>query len=203
MVVTWAGVAMGRARGAQRCTAAPTVRWVTTLALLLACAAIAQCRDTALAHARLRAVVRSLPQDAGPPPPPDTTCVTEDALVAMYNGLGGSSWFNHTGWAGAASGLRVSSAADRSPACDWFGIDCDENGAVTAVRLSGNGLSGPLTPQMLCLGPGVQGLDLSSNALTGTLPSPVSTKALLGLGELNLARNSLAGPVPTWYVCVW
>lgn len=54
-----------------------------------------------------------------------------DALMSLYNGLGGSSWAFKDGWGSSAS------------YCTWHGIRCT-SGRVTSLNLMSNGLTGSL-----------------------------------------------------------
>ncbi|KAL8473668.1 hypothetical protein ACS0TY_030495 [Phlomoides rotata] len=74
--------------------------------------------------------------------------------------------------------------------------------SITNLNLSGNHLTGPIplqgshTNELLVLPsiPPMESLDLSSNALSGGLPSDLGNLGRLTL--LNLARNNLSGPLP-------
>lgn len=52
-----------------------------------------------------------------------------DALVELYNSLGGDNWDDNTGWTGDGN------------LSDWYGVTADSDG-VTALDLSGNNLVG-------------------------------------------------------------
>jgi hypothetical protein len=59
------------------------------------------------------------------------------ALVSLYNSLGGASWRDSGDW--------LSLEVDH---CDWFGVFCDEFGAVVALTLQDNLLSGKLSREV-------------------------------------------------------
>lgn len=120
-------------------------------------------------------------------------------LVALYNAAGGPSW--HTSW-------------DLTRSMDsWFGILLNHNGCVGVVNLSNNGLSG-LMPNLVL--PELQFIDLSRNALVGSVPNfPVSEilqtvdmngnfftgfipvfQNKIQLRSLDLSNNLLIGSIP-------
>lgn len=72
-----------------------------------------------------------------------------EALVALYNATGGSSWANRANW-----------LVTRTP-CDWKGVTC-ESGHVADLKLRGNYLSGPIPPDLGRLRK-LHSLDLMSN----------------------------------------
>ena len=54
-----------------------------------------------------------------------------DALMDIYNTMGGTAWTRVTdGWG---------TAADH---CDWAGVDCDDDGNMVELDLGDNGLTG-------------------------------------------------------------
>eukprot|EP00977_Amphora_coffeiformis_P012252 scaffold3028_cov174-Amphora_coffeaeformis.AAC.24 len=72
----------------------------------------------------------------------DDYLIERYALLALYFSTGGSLWGNNTGWTDS-----------KKSQCEWYGIDCDENGFVQKLDLSGNFLSGALLPELGLLGP--------------------------------------------------
>lgn len=114
------------------------------------------------------------------------------ALVALYNATGGANWTDNTKWLTDA------------PLGEWFGVETNEHGRVTGLRLGdwdqslgeyvGNGLTGLLPPELGTLDQ-LQFLQIQGNAgLTGPIPSALGS--LAGLTHLRLAGNGLAGAVP-------
>ena len=95
-------------------------------------------------------------------------------LCAIYNTLGGDSW--KTKW---ITNKNVQTASR------WRGVTFDEEGYVTEINLSGNGLSGDIT-SLTCTGlTRLTSLDLSRNTITGdvlplkgTLPSRCNLNVL-------------------------
>ncbi|XP_051216497.1 phytosulfokine receptor 2 [Lolium perenne] len=76
--------------------------------------------------------------------------------------------------------------------CGWEGVRCD-GGRVTALRLPGRGLGGPIPGDSLAGLARLEVLDLSRNALSGGV-SPVA--AIPGLRAADLSSNLLVGPLP-------
>ena len=127
------------------------------------------------------------------------------ALVAFYDLTGGSSsWRNTTGW-----------LDDSTHHCDWHGVQCS-SGTVTGISLTSNGLIGTLPDQLFaltqltaCCGAlnGISGtigqrlsvlnkmryLQLSENALSGTMPA---ISSLTGLKGLWLDSMPISGTIP-------
>jgi len=71
------------------------------------------------------------------------------------------------------------------PVCRWEGIECDQSGSVIGMNMSHNELVGQLPAEINLLS-GCEVLDVSHNALTGTLPD---MSALSGLRRLRLGNN--------------
>ena len=129
------------------------------------------------------------------------------ALEALYRATGGPNWTMSTNWLTAA------------PLGNWYGVDTDEDGRVTALRLGywddvleesvGNALTGSIPPEVGNLAR-LRHLRLHGNrntdpeagradpaqALTG--PIPVTLAALANLEFLDLSHNELTGPIPPW-----
>lgn len=79
----------------------------------------------------------------------------------------------------------------------WPGITCDApTGFVTAVRLHGKGLKGPV-PSSLSLLKSLRTLDLSNNSFQGQLPSSWSN--LSSLEQCDLSTNQLSRSLPPTY----
>ena len=80
--------------------------------------------------------------------------------------------------------------------CAWAGVTCDDSFLVTAIALSGRGLTGTIPSAISALSAltTLTSLDLHSNDLKGTLPSTIS--AVTSLSSLRLDFNSLTGTIP-------
>jgi hypothetical protein len=104
-----------------------------------------------------------------------------EALVALYNSTNGAAWYRNAGW------------LDETSACTWDGVTCG-HGHVSWLDLPSNGLSGALPTAAWSELPYLDGLDLSDNALQGTIPPELGT--LDRLRFLWLSFNQLTGTIP-------
>ncbi len=70
---------------------------------------------------------------------------------------------------------------------------------LSSLNLSGNVLSGPITPMLQQTGsfPSLVSLDLSNNNLTGALPDSSSLASLHNLSFFDASNNVLHGPIPS------
>ncbi len=114
------------------------------------------------------------------------------ALEALYRATGGDDWRDNTNWLSDA------------PLRDWFGVEADENGRVTGLRLGGwdetleedidNRLTGSLPPELGMLFH-LRRLEIGGNyGLTGDVPAELGS--LANLEEIILQANSLTGSIP-------
>ncbi len=101
-------------------------------------------------------------------------------LVSLYNFSGGASWFDNSGWL-------------QEPVFEWYGITLDDDGRVTSIDLSGNGLAG-FIPIGIGTVEKLEILDLSDNQLRFLIPKSLSN--LSSLKELILWGNQFNGPIP-------
>ncbi len=100
------------------------------------------------------------------------------ALDALFTATDGWNWANHAGW------------LDGTKACQWQGVSCT-SGHVTALRLPGNDLTGPLPAAVGALS-GLQALNLSGNAeLSGPLPAALTA---LSLDQFYFNGTALCAP---------
>ena len=104
-----------------------------------------------------------------------------DTLIALYHATGGDDWWHNTHW------------LSERPLGDWHGVTMDNNGRVTALDLSDNGLTGPVPGTLVNLTRLVS-LDLGRNGLTGNIPAVLGE--LAGLEQLYLNFNGLTGAIP-------
>jgi Leucine-rich repeat (LRR) protein len=109
---------------------------------------------------------------------PDGEC---QALYALYNNTGGTSWTDNTNWLSA------------EPAGDWFGITVD-GGHVTEVYLYENGLTGAIPSEMGNLN-SLEWLQLNLNSLSGEIPAELGN--LGSLVWLDLPGNDFTGEIPS------
>ena len=77
-----------------------------------------------------------------------------------------------------------------TPHCSWFGVQCD-NGRVNGLSLSTNQLTGSI-PRILATLSCLERLSLDLNALSGSIPAQLN--ALTALRHLNLQANNLVPP---------
>ena len=105
-----------------------------------------------------------------------------DVLVALYGSTGGPGWRNSDDW------------LTEAPLRRWSGVQVDAQGRVVVLRLSFNGLSGPI-PQELGLLSNLRQLDLDFNVLSGVIPPELGD--LSNLTHLQLRSNELSGPIPS------
>ncbi|EJK56908.1 hypothetical protein THAOC_23110 [Thalassiosira oceanica] len=113
-------------------------------------------------------------------------------MAALYYGTTspGSGWAASTHW-----------ATDRSE-CDWYGVSCvrmgsaGSDGIIREISLPGNGLTGSIPPGAVLAGVGgrLAGLDLSGNAVGGTVPEALGVFA--NLSVLDLRDNDFTGRIP-------
>ena len=102
-------------------------------------------------------------------------------LVYFYQMTGGKNWENQTNW------------LSNQPISRWYGIEVNDFGRVSAIRLSQNNLSGQLPEEIEQL-TGLEDLDLSNNSLIGSIPTPLMN--LPSLKYLQLYSNQLTGSIP-------
>ena len=102
-------------------------------------------------------------------------------LEALYNATDGPNWTNNSNW------------LSNAPLEDWFGVDTDGSGRVTALSLLQNQLSGSIPAELgrLAL---LEHLGLAENQLNGSIPTELG--GLANLEGLLLWRNALSGSIP-------
>ena len=103
------------------------------------------------------------------------------ALVELYNSTGGDNWADNTNW------------LSQRPIDQWYGVEVDSNGRVTALDLNDNGLSGAIPTSLGDLTE-LSTLVLSANRLTGSIPPQLGN--LPNLRVLILWGNQLTGSIP-------
>ena len=103
------------------------------------------------------------------------------ALEALYEATDGPNWANADQWLTDA------------PLGEWYRVATDASGRVVGLDLEGNGLSGPIPPELGNL-TSLRTLFLTRNGLSGPIPPEIgSLTSLLGL---SLQSNDLSGPIP-------
>lgn len=78
-------------------------------------------------------------------------------LVLVYAATEGEGWKNQTRWLG------------RMTVCAWYGVECDAEGNVRSLFLPSNNIQGSIESRFGLL-TALEKLDLSDNALTGSIP---------------------------------
>jgi len=80
--------------------------------------------------------------------------------------------------------------------CNWYGLQCNPfSNNLERLDLSSNQLSGEIPSEIGQLGLGLVLLDLSANQLSGPIPSQLGQSGFLEV--LDLSRNDLTGVVPS------
>ncbi|MBV6646982.1 MAG: leucine-rich repeat domain-containing protein, partial [Cyclobacteriaceae bacterium] len=102
------------------------------------------------------------------------------ALVATYQNMGGTSWFNQGGWLG-------------SKVVDWYGVVLNDAGKVIQLDLNNNNLTGNLAPGIFQFDE-LRELNLSGNQITGAIPAAIGNLPQLEI--LDLGFNQLTGSIP-------
>ncbi|KAF9518537.1 hypothetical protein BS47DRAFT_1388944 [Hydnum rufescens UP504] len=104
-------------------------------------------------------------------------------LGQLYTDMNGPSWRHQQGW----------DASGGSSCCVWSGVTC-KGASISALDLSGNGLSGPFSESIFALSD-LERLNLSSNTLSGPLPDKFLS--LPALKNLALDSNNFTGNIPS------
>ncbi|TYH17359.1 hypothetical protein ES288_A05G186100v1 [Gossypium darwinii] len=89
--------------------------------------------------------------------------------------------------------LAVNNENLTSP-CNWFGISCDNAGSIIGINLASSRIRGNLSNLDFSYFPNLTCLNLSSNVLSGPIPSELGS--LSKLTHLNLSMNYLSGFFP-------
>lgn len=108
------------------------------------------------------------------------------ALMALYRATNGPRWTTRTNW-------------DTTQALGtWHGVTTNAAGQVVALDLSDNNLSGPISPDIDDLIDNLTALevlDLGGNRLNGTIPTMLDSWGS-NLTHLDLSNNALSGSIP-------
>lgn len=112
-----------------------------------------------------------------------------NALVALYNGTGGSNWVNKTGWQAGAAGTNCN-------VCTWFGVTCNDFGRVSSINLSSNNLVASSLPATMSNLTFLMSLRLYNNSLSGNIPSFFGSFSFLE--TLDLGKNAYTGALPSY-----
>ena len=103
-----------------------------------------------------------------------------EALNDIYTQLGGASWTSpyNGNWVTADAQTNI---------CSFYGIECNGNNEVVALRLMGIGLIGELPEIALLSLQKLNTLNISNNQVGGTIPELIGTY-LTDLFYLNFSR---------------
>ena len=104
-----------------------------------------------------------------------------DVLVALYDATGGPDWTGRDNWLTDAE------------LGEWYGVETDSAGRVTALRLQNNGLEGPIPPELGHLS-ALRDLILWNNDLWGPIPPELG--GLRNLASLVVLNTDLSGAIP-------
>ncbi|KAI3868633.1 hypothetical protein MKX03_013143 [Papaver bracteatum] len=92
------------------------------------------------------------------------------------------------------SSWKMNSISNSTSPCTWHGINCNNQGSVAGLNITGFGLQGTLQNLDFSSFSNFVRLDLIGNALFGTIPSQISN--LSKLTHLVLYMNQLSGIIP-------
>ena len=111
------------------------------------------------------------------------TCRSLDSLVlvALYNATDGANWTNNANW------------LTTNPINEWYGIETNDEGCVTRLRLSSNNLINEIPSNLGNLA-NLEALSMELNQLTGNIPIELGN--LKSLKWLILHDNQLTGNIP-------
>ncbi len=108
-----------------------------------------------------------------------------EALVALYNATDGPNWERRDNWLTDA------------PLAEWYGVVANSQGQVRWLRLSNNGLKGPVVPELGSLS-ALEFLGLGENELTGEVPTELADATRLT--GLWINDNRLTGIIPSTFL---
>lgn len=114
---------------------------------------------------------------------PEYIISEREALIAIYNSMGGDNWKDKTNW-----------CSDK-PLREWLGVGTDYLGRVTSIDMYYNNTSGSIPMEIGSL-PYLESLNICDNnfLLTGTIPEEIGK--LSRLKYLHLYTWSMTGDIP-------
>ncbi len=122
-------------------------------------------------------------------------CQEQDyfALRALYLSTGGDSWTDNTGWLTEAEFITNPTMPAGTNVGTWYGVTTNVDGCVTELDLSSNDLSGNIPSELGDLN-NLERLHLHGNQLSGSIPAELGN--LNNLTTLFLYDNQLSGSIP-------
>eukprot|EP00984_Skeletonema_dohrnii_P027847 scaffold17539_cov76-Skeletonema_dohrnii-CCMP3373.AAC.2 len=114
----------------------------------------------------------------------EDTTIERNALIDIYDSAKGAEWTYTTNW-----------LDENANYCSWQGVTCDEAGHVTELVLANNSLSGRLSESIGNL-TFIEVLDLSDNDMKGSIPTDIG---LPKLRQFDMSSNALSGSLPEWF----
>jgi Leucine rich repeat len=110
-------------------------------------------------------------------------------LAVFWYSCGGPYWT-------LSNATQISFLNANRPECQWHGVQCDLNQAITALHLDSSNVSCSTSlPHELAALSHLVELDMDSNAIAGTLPDWIGT-AWSQLEIIDLDSNRLTGSIP-------
>ena len=159
-------------------TTSPHVSYLSGLCGVLAVAFLWACEDEVMAPPLVPAPSADRAVAA-------VAATDREALVAFYNATDGSNWERSDNW--------LTDAA----LAEWYGVVADSQGQVRWLRLSDNGLKGPIVPELGSLS-ALEFLGLGENELTGEVPAELADATRLTGIWIN--DNRLTGIIPSTFL---
>lgn len=122
-------------------------------------------------------------QEAWTDPDPQRT-----ALVSIYESAGGAGWIKNDNW------------CSEKPLDQWYGVETDSEGCVTALHLGRNNLTGKIPGNISNLTK-LENLDLSWNAIEQDINEFDTLSNTATLVSIDMSHNKLYGKVMprNWY----
>lgn len=111
--------------------------------------------------------------------------IVRDAIMDMYNSLGGDGWYVSTNWHNPSYSV-----------CSYGGVYCNANNNIIAIGMIDNNVIGSIPSSLSSIQPLQSSLGFvwfSNNLISGTLPSTFSK--LNALYSLTVPNNALEGRI--------
>lgn len=97
--------------------------------------------------------------------------------------------------AGETAWLKSGGWLTEADECTWYGVRCTVEGSLSALLLSGNNLNGTLPLEIALLSNHLSILDVADNSLAGPIPQEYERLAILS--RLTLRGNMLSSTIPS------